>query len=88
MVVRLRFARGPQVQRKSGKNQHLAHGMGALLTPAAAMALALGLWRLAADLKVTSEFGITSGLFSHWQVWLTAAGVLQWCAWALGRYGK
>ncbi|MBI1787234.1 MAG: hypothetical protein HYR60_06740, partial [Acidobacteria bacterium] len=48
----------------------------------------LGFWRLAADLSWTGEFGISSGLFSHWQVWLTAAGLLQWGSWALTRYGR
>ena len=88
MVVRLRFGRGPIVQRKKGKNRRAALGAGALLTPAAVMASVLGIWRLCADLKLTAAFGISSGLFSHWQVWLTAAAALQWGAWMLNRYGS
>jgi hypothetical protein len=88
MVVRLRFARGPIVRRKKGKNRRAALGAGALLTPAAVMASVLGIWRLGADLHLTAAFGISSGLFSHWQVWLTSAAALQWAAWMLNRYGR
>ena len=87
MLVRIRFGRGRPVQRGKAKNQKLALAMGALLTPAAVMASVLGLWRLAADMKWTGEFGISSGLFSHWQVWMVFAALLQGGAWALNRYG-
>lgn len=59
-----------------------------MLTPAAAMALALGMWRIAADLNWTSSFYIASGPFSHWQVWFGGAALLQLCAHYLNRYGK
>ena len=48
----------------------------------------LALWRIAADLNWTNSFAISSGLFSHWQVWLGAAVALQVCSRALNRYGK
>jgi hypothetical protein len=88
MVVRIRFGRGRQVQRRKGKNRRLALALSALLTPAAVMASVLGLWRLAADMRWTGEFAIASGLFSHWQVWLAFAAFLQYVAWALNRYGR
>jgi hypothetical protein len=87
MVVRIRFDRGRPVLRKKGKNRQFALALGALLTPGAVMASVLGLWRLAADLKWTGEFGIASGLFSHWQVWMVSAALLQGGSWALNRYG-
>ncbi len=59
-----------------------------MLTPAAAMAAVLALWRIAADLNWTNSFAISSGLFSHWQVWLGAAILLQLCAHILNRYGR
>jgi hypothetical protein len=62
--------------------------MASLLTPAAVMACVLAFWRLAADLNATGQFPIPSGLFSHWQVWLTLAASLQFCATQLNRYGK
>ena len=87
MVVRIRFGRGRPFQRKKGKNRDLALALSALLTPVAVMASVLGLWRLASDMKWTGEFGISTGLFSHWQVWFGFAALLQRGAWALNRYG-
>jgi hypothetical protein len=88
MVVRVRFGRGRQVLLAKRKNRCLALAVGALMTPAAVMASVLGVWRLAADMKLTGEFAIASGLFSHWQVWFLFAALLQGCAWALNRYGQ
>ena len=56
----------------------------ALLTPAAVVALVLGLWRVSADLGWTEEFPIAKGLFSHWQVWIALAAGLQVAAAFLG----
>jgi hypothetical protein len=87
MVVRIRFGRGRQVLVNKGKNRSVALALSALMTPAAVMASALGLWRLTADMQLTGEFGIATGLFSHWQVWMVFAALLQGGAWALNRYG-
>jgi hypothetical protein len=87
MVVRIRFGRGRQVLLKKGKNRSVALALSALMTPAAVMASVLGLWRLTADMKLTGEFGIATGLFSHWQVWMVFAALLQGGAWVLNRYG-
>src|SRR5271154_2895032 len=88
MVVRIRLSSGPKVRQKRRKNQHVALATASLLTPAAVMACALTFWRLAADLNATGQFPIPNGLFSHWQVWLTLAASLQFCAAQLNRYGK
>jgi len=88
MVVRIRFGKGPKVSKKRGKNQRMALAVAALLTPAALAACVLGFWRIAADLNWTSSFAISSGVFSHWQVWLGAAFALQLCSRILNRYGK
>jgi hypothetical protein len=88
MVVRIRFRTGPIVSRKRGKNKRLALAVAALLPPAALCAGVLALWRIAADLNWTGSFAIPTGIFSHWQVWLGAAVLLQLCARALNRYGK
>jgi len=55
----------------------------ALMTPAAVIALALGLWRLTADLGWTEEFLVSGGFFSHWQVWIVLAIVMKRAASAL-----
>ena len=61
--------------------------MGSLLVPVAVMASVLGIWRLAADLRITSDFAIPNGLFSHWQVWIAFAGLLSFLSRLLNRYG-
>jgi hypothetical protein len=59
-----------------------------MLTPSAAIAAALALWRIGADLNWANSFAIPSGIFSHWQTWLGAAAALQFCSRILNRYGK
>ena len=90
MVVRIRFAKGPTLGKRrterSGKIAALAAA--SLLTPAAVVASVFAAWRIAADLKYTASFAIPSGFFSHWQVWLAGAVVLQVCSRVLNRYGK
>jgi hypothetical protein len=88
MVVRIRFGKGFRRGAGRAKQRGLAQGIAALLRPAALMASALGFWRIAADLQWTNSFAISSGLFSHWQVWLGGAALLQLCSFALNRYGK
>jgi hypothetical protein len=88
MLVKIRLREGPRVQRKLHKNQNVALAFSSLLTPAALMAFALGVWRIAADLDITRQFGIPSGFFSHWQVWIGSAAVLELVAIVLNRYGN
>lgn len=88
MLVRIRFGRGPKVERKRRKNRRVALALASLLTPAAVMAAALGGWRLAEDIRWASAFAIRQGLFSHWQVWFASAGLLQAGSHFLNRYGR
>jgi hypothetical protein len=88
MRVRIRLGKRLPVSSKRAKNQRVAQGIAVLLRPAALMACVLGLWRIASDFNWTGGFAIPSGLFSHWQVWLGAAAILQLCSYALNRYGK
>ena len=88
MIVRIRLGRGTMVGRKPRRKRRFAAGLAGLLTPAAALAAALAAWRIAADMNWTGSFAIPSGFFSHWQVWLGAATVLQLCAHLLNRYAK
>jgi hypothetical protein len=87
MVIRIRF-KGPRVGARRRIDRRAALMMSALLTPAAAMALALACWRVAADLNWTSSFAISSGLFSHWQAWLGTAVLLQLLSRILSRYAR
>jgi len=92
MVVRIRFGKssslGRTLGRKRQEDKRLALILAALLPPSALAAAILGIWRIAADLNWTSSFAISSGIFSHWQVWLAAAVALQLCSRVLTRYGK
>jgi hypothetical protein len=88
MVVRIRLGKGYKILRKRGKKRRVALTLAALLTPSAAVAGVLAAWRVAADLNWTNSFAIPTGLFSHWQVWLGAAILLQLCSHLLNRYGR
>ena len=88
MVVRIRLGKRPTPAAKRARNLRLAQGIAVLLNPAALMALALGIWDVGADLKLTSAFVIASGWLSHWAVWIGAAVLLEFCSFALNRYGQ
>jgi len=75
MVVRIRFGKQPKPAAKRARNRRFAQGIAALLKPAALMALALGMWGIGADLKLTSAFAIRSGWLSLWQFWLGTAAL-------------
>jgi hypothetical protein len=88
MVVRIRFRRGPRVERRKGKNSRLAWVAAGLLTLGSVSCLTLGLWRLGVDFGWTGAFVFADDtLLSHWQVWLLAALSIQFVAWKLNRYG-
>ena len=57
-----------------------------LLTPLAAIAGALSIWRLGTDPGWTNGFFIAQGFLSHWQVWLAAAIGIQVLAFGLNRW--
>lgn len=88
MVVRIRFGKGPKVGKKRRKNRRLALAAAALLTPGAFLLAVIGVWRLTADLGFTAGFVISSGIFSHWQVWLATSILVQLFARLLNRYGR
>ena len=88
MVVRIRFGKALKVEKKGRKNRRMALAAAVLLTPAAFLTGVVGVWRVTDDLGFTAGFAISSGVFSHWQVWLASAVLLQVCARLLNRYGK
>jgi hypothetical protein len=85
--VIIRWKAGPRRARKDGAERGAVAVASALLTPAAAMAAVIGILRIASDLHLAGSFVFVSGFFSHWQVWLGAAALLQLCSRALNRYG-
>ena len=88
MVVRIRLGERPKPAAKRARNRRAALGIATLLKPASLMALALGIWGVGADLRLTGSFTIASGWLSHWGVWLGTAVMLEVCSLALNRYGQ
>lgn len=70
------------------RTQEVAPVFRHLLTPLAVAAYTLAGWRLAADLNVAGEFFVSTGLFSHWQVWLALAIGTQLMASYLDRISR
>jgi hypothetical protein len=64
----------------SAFRRQFANVLVSFLTPASMLALVFGLWRVSADLGWTESFVISSGLFSHWQVWMALAIALKMAA--------
>lgn len=87
MVIRIRLETGRPVQRRHGKNRHLALAGGALLIPVSLMAYVLGFWGLASDMGMAGGSGF-QGIFSHWQVWIAGAVALNVASSILNRYGR
>jgi hypothetical protein len=87
MLVRIRFPQGRPLQRQRGTNRQLSAALGALLVPASLMAYSLGFWRLASDMGLAGQFGIT-GVFSHWQLWIGLGVMLHAGALSLNRHGR
>jgi hypothetical protein len=85
MFVRVRWSK----RRNAGIARHrvIALGLASLLTPSALAAFTMAFWSMGADLSLTGDFVISTGLLSHWQVWLAAAGVLLLFARLLNRFG-
>ena len=88
MLVKIRLQRGPTVRYRPGGRRRLALAFAAFLHPAALMAAALAGWRLTADIGWAGDFPFSSGMLSHWQVWIGAAAVLVFTARILNRYGQ
>jgi hypothetical protein len=85
----------PRAQRLEPAVRKLIHGpryyapvVSYLMTPVSLTAYVLALWRLGADLNWVSEFFISNGLLSRWQVWLAVAIVVQIARKELNRLGR
>ena len=87
MVVRIRWNSRTE-EGEAARLQNVALAMASLLTPAALVAFTMALWSIAADLRWTGDFFISTGLLSHWEIWLAIAGVLLFSARLLDRYGR
>jgi hypothetical protein len=84
MVVRILWNRGRTDN--GAQLRSLTFALAALLTPSALVAFTIFFWSITAELHLTTNFFVPTGLFSHWQVWLVAAAVLLLAARLLNRY--
>jgi hypothetical protein len=76
------------MRKTAAANRQAALVISSLMTPLAFLAWTLGGWRIAADLKWAGAFAISTGFFSHWQVWIAVAIAVQFAAFFLHRYGR
>lgn len=88
MVVRIRLGRGTPFPQREGANNGAARLAASLLTLTFISLGSFGLWRIGADLGWTGDFVFSSGILSHWQVWIAGACVAQYLAWQLSRYAR
>jgi hypothetical protein len=73
------------LSRHQARYQTLALAVSSLLTPCALIAFTLMFWNIAADMRWSTTFFVSRGLFSHWEVWLASAGLLLLLAHVLGQ---
>jgi hypothetical protein len=88
MIVRIQLRVGPKVDTNRNMDVKVALAVASLLTPGAMLCFVLALWRLLADLNVTTTFIFEGGLLSHWQVWMAMGGAVQMASVYLDRYGR
>ena len=88
MVVRIRLNYGQAARQTAAVNRQATLVAASLMTPVAVMAWVLAAWRVLADLKVAGAFAISNGLFSHWQVWIAIAILVQGAAFLLQRSAR
>jgi hypothetical protein len=84
MVVRIRWNK--YRAQEPSRLQNAALAIASLLAPSALMAFTIAIWNLAANLHWTGDFFVSSGVFSHWESWLSVAALMVLFAWLLNRY--
>ena len=78
MVVRIRITRVPRVS-------EVASGLAGPLTLLAVTCFSMSVWKILADLDWAGKFFISSGVLSHWQLWIASAVGAQLISFRLSR---
>jgi hypothetical protein len=60
-------------------------GLAGLLTLFSVSCFAMSAWKVLWDMGWAGRFFISQGVFSHWQVWITAAVLAQLLSFRLSR---
>ena len=84
--MRVRILLNSRGEASGPRLRSAALAFAALLTPLSLIAFTIFLWSLAAEFHWTSNFPVSRGLFSHWQMWLVMAATLLATARLLNRY--
>ena len=61
-------------------SEEITPAFAVFLSPMAAMAFALGLWALCAQIAIASHFPIANGALADWRLWMLIAGSLEFLA--------
>jgi len=88
MLARLDSEIRTSLKKAFHTNHEAARILRFLMTPAAVAAYTLAAWRIGEDMNWTGEFFISSGLLSHWQVWIALGIGMQTAAGHLDRVLK
>lgn len=88
MVVRVRIAWGSTPRQRGARHGVLVSAFVQGLNLCSAMAVLAAAWRLGNDLNWTTRLAISQGFFSHWQIWMASAILLQLVATILQRHSR
>ena len=84
MVVRIRISTSlPRIQK--GTTGEVASGLAGLLTLVSVACFTMSVWKLFAELDWLGKFFISTGVFSHWQVWMAGSVAAQLLSFRLSR---
>ena len=84
MVVRIRLRTRTSIV---DLQSQAALVLAAVFAPLALVAFTMCFWSFAAELRLVGGFYVTSGIFSHWQIWFFAALILLVSTKLLATYG-
>lgn len=86
MTVKIKIAQGRQTGEQTGRPNAAVELAAHLLSPAALVAVAVGLWALGCELQLAHSFAISEGAFAHWQAWMVLGAAMQTAAAMLQRH--